>query len=733
MSYTATFSSTDSNSNAYTMNSFTVSSIYTTTNNYYAQINKSVYTVNTSIATFTNNHIGLGGGGDSTGIATSNGGHGIIVNSGITITNLYNLKALLGGGAGGEQYGSGQGGPGGGGGGGGIGSYVPAGYTTTAYVGGGNGGSLLSSSQLASIVYPSNPAFAGYGGAGGGPGQAGETSYPGKRNVGNGGGNGINYGGYFNNATNGTEYFQGHNSGGGGYGGGNSIKFGFRYGGGGGGGGYITNVNDFGRGGYSIYNTGTITNLYNVQGGQNIYGPLFYGGTLPTNYYIRLNTINNYGQLYCIGWSWPTIPNGNSMNIFIDPASTHNSGSATIYLNVFSGFTFTTLPSGSISLNGTLYFWNVQLQTTNVYRLYIHTTAFSETVKNTSAIISPAFSSGIYRHIAMTISGNTHTLYLDGSAVAINTNAGNLFSTYSSISQLFIGSAANLTLGYTGLIDDFKIWNRALPPSDISSIYYNEPSIVKYIQGFARYVWLDAISSSNFTFSTSNNISIWNGIFRGVSTSNITATWMNSLPYNYVSFTPSTFNFQLANYYQNTPTETLFFVLSTPDANISTNYNINLIGGGDGNSLNYGRAVAITYTSYPKPSTDLNNSYIYIAASNTDLDNGYYASFTPKLQANTKYLISITVNYSSTSSTSNAIIRLNKQTLTTVSQTKNLFASNYTDALNNGIKSHIGYVYPPYAGGINPIYFYEIIGINNCFMPLEYMQYIENYLYSKWF
>ena len=31
-----------------------------------------------------------------------------------------------------------------------------------------------------------------------------------------------------------------------------------------------------------------------------------------------------------------------------------------------------------------------------------------------------SFDSGIYHHVALTISGNTHIVYLDGSAVATN-------------------------------------------------------------------------------------------------------------------------------------------------------------------------------------------------------------------------------------------------------------------------------------------------------------------------
>ena len=80
-------------------------------------------------------------------------------------------------------------------------------------------------------------------------------------------------------------------------------------------------------------------------------------------------------------------------------------------------------------------------------------------------------SSSTYHHIALSISGTIHTLYVDNSAVAANTI--NVFNYYpSTISKLFIGSAADLSYGFNGYIDDFKVYNTALIASDISSIYY---------------------------------------------------------------------------------------------------------------------------------------------------------------------------------------------------------------------------------------------------------------------
>ena len=81
--------------------------------------------------------------------------------------------------------------------------------------------------------------------------------------------------------------------------------------------------------------------------------------------------------------------------------------------------------------------------------------------------------SGTYRHVALSISGTVHSLYLDGSMVAQNIAAGNVFASYTSaISNVFIGCASDLSYGLTGSIDDFKIWNRVLPPTDISAIYW---------------------------------------------------------------------------------------------------------------------------------------------------------------------------------------------------------------------------------------------------------------------
>jgi len=76
-----------------------------------------------------------------------------------------------------------------------------------------------------------------------------------------------------------------------------------------------------------------------------------------------------------------------------------------------------------------------------------------------------------FHHLVYSISGTTHTVFLDGSSVSVNTNGGNISSIFPTISNLFFGTAGDLSYGYTGLIDDVKIYNRALTATDVSAIY----------------------------------------------------------------------------------------------------------------------------------------------------------------------------------------------------------------------------------------------------------------------
>ena len=95
-----------------------------------------------------------------------------------------------------------------------------------------------------------------------------------------------------------------------------------------------------------------------------------------------------------------------------------------------------------------------------------------------SAVISTTLSKAIasadgFHHLVYSISGTTHTLFLDNSAIAINISGGNVFTNYQTISNLFFGIAGDMSYGYTGYLDDVKVFNRALGLTDVSNIYNN--------------------------------------------------------------------------------------------------------------------------------------------------------------------------------------------------------------------------------------------------------------------
>lgn len=102
------------------------------------------------------------------------------------------------------------------------------------------------------------------------------------------------------------------------------------------------------------------------------------------------------------------------------------------------------------------------------------------------ATLPSAFTSK-YRHVALTISGSTHTLYLDGTQVGINLSGGNMLTYGSAIPKIYIGCAGDLSYGFTGIIDDFKIWNRALPLADINYIYLADKKYPAELYGITPY------------------------------------------------------------------------------------------------------------------------------------------------------------------------------------------------------------------------------------------------------
>ena len=354
--------------------------------------NSAVYTATASCNSMEVGKIVLGGGG----APDFNGGHAIYIPEfSITVSELYINKdgALLGGGGGGayNNLKGGYGAPGGGGGGGGYGDVNGA--------RGSGGGLVLNNNEGVSLTGRN-------GGGGGGPGKGKQgTGY-----TGNNGGVGGSYDtttglytGYYDTIDNVYVYVSSDGNkgdddnlsgGGGGYGGGNGGLSGTNAssspGGGGGGGGYAgTYPSGYtgktpGKGGYGMYNNGTITELHNSQGGNNRYGPLFYGGRKLNNYYIVLFDNNRYGQIYFTGWDWSSTSYTftNIDNVYISSKNTYNGGS-TIFKAVIVGNFTGTIPMSTYTIVGTTKYYTKIVKSTNVatiggkaysvFDLYYHT------------------------------------------------------------------------------------------------------------------------------------------------------------------------------------------------------------------------------------------------------------------------------------------------------------------------------------------------------------------------
>ena len=98
----------------------------------------------------------------------------------------------------------------------------------------------------------------------------------------------------------------------------------------------------------------------------------------------------------------------------------------------------------------------------------------------TSYPYSRGFKSGEFHHAVLSISGTVHTLYLDGSAVAVNPSAGNIFETNSTVTTTTIGANSLLQNAFRGFIGDVRIYNYAISSTQVSNLYMNRNLVVHY-------------------------------------------------------------------------------------------------------------------------------------------------------------------------------------------------------------------------------------------------------------
>lgn len=93
---------------------------------------------------------------------------------------------------------------------------------------------------------------------------------------------------------------------------------------------------------------------------------------------------------------------------------------------------------------------------------------------------SPGFQIGQYHNAVLCISGNVQNLYLDGTLIATKTGTANVLANYSTINQIMIGCAGDKSSGFSGYLDDFRMYNYTLNQAQVSNLYINRNIVAYY-------------------------------------------------------------------------------------------------------------------------------------------------------------------------------------------------------------------------------------------------------------
>jgi O-glycosyl hydrolase len=102
------------------------------------------------------------------------------------------------------------------------------------------------------------------------------------------------------------------------------------------------------------------------------------------------------------------------------------------------------------------------------------TTGSGEQQINSSAAIS----SGTWTHVAITLSGNTATLYINGVVAGANTSMTLRPSSLGSTTQNYIGkSQFSADPTFKGAVDDFRIYERSLSASEVGTLANIPPTV----------------------------------------------------------------------------------------------------------------------------------------------------------------------------------------------------------------------------------------------------------------
>ena len=124
-----------------------------------------------------------------------------------------------------------------------------------------------------------------------------------------------------------------------------------------------------------------------------------------------------------------------------------------------------------------------------------------------SALTSNTYDDNTWHHLVGTWNGDNPKIYIDGSEVSYTSQTSTNAVT-DSTSELRLGDyafEAGQNRHLNGTLDDVRIYNRSLSPSEVSALYNFAPGPVAY------YDFEDATGSTLLDRSGVGNTGVWNG------------------------------------------------------------------------------------------------------------------------------------------------------------------------------------------------------------------------------
>jgi len=323
--------------------------------------------------------------------------------------------------------------------------------------------------------------------------------------------------------------------------------------------------------------------------------------------------------------------------------------------------------------------------------------------------------------VPQTVSGN---YVVSNTSFALNISGGFSISLWFSCSGQLNKTGTLISLPYQRTGNGIQI-----DISGTNMIYTGwNNNISSIINFYTNPLWLDTASSTNFTYSSGSNIATWKdsvilskqktitlGSKGGAVTTFVSPSNGITLPTNSPTstYTPTFNTFFLTSSAFNIGINLQTFIyLFSPGTNM----------GSDGNN----RIILLGGTNAKDYAIQIIGSSIYVIRIGDGVNHGYRIDYAPTFSANTRYLLSVSINTLSPS-TSTMIFRLNGTPQTTIQGIPERITYP-TTGNSNGM--NIG-AFTDYAGNI-ALKIYEILATTGQNMTTNDIKSIENYLNQKW-